>query len=118
MAVTCVMAIEGAVLFNILSFAQGYGFETYLLPFSDPVTLAHFLFLALFCAFASYTAYNRLLSYIDPPVASNITGSLTTVVGVAAGILFSGDIWGWYTVCGMSVTLIGVWLSSRCMTRD
>ena len=116
MSVTCVMAIEGAVLFNILSFAQGYGFETYLMPFSDPVTLAHFLFLALFCAFASYTAYNHLLSYIDPAIASNITGSLTTVVGVAAGILFSGDIWGWYTVCGMSVTLIGVWLSSRCMT--
>ena len=114
-SVTCVMAIEGAVLFNILAFVQGHGFETYLLPFSDGYTLAHYLFLALFCAFASYTAYNHLLSYIDPAIASNITGSLTTVVGVAAGILFSGDIWGWYTVFGMSVTLIGVWLSSRCM---
>lgn len=115
-AVTCVMAIEGAVLFNILAFLQGHGPETYLLPFSDAVTLGHFLFLALFCAFASYIGYNHLLSYIDPAIASNITGSLTTVIGVVAGILFSGDIWGWYTVVGMCITLVGVWLSSRCMT--
>ena len=118
MSVTAVMAFEGAVFFDIICFCQGYGPDTFLLLFLNGKTLACFLLLAVFCAFASYICYNRLMSYVEPALANNIVGSLSTVIGVVAGILVVGDTWGWYTVAGLVVTLIGVWMSSMRMKED
>lgn len=116
--VTAVMAFEGAILFNIIALCQGYRLDTYLLLFSDWRIMAHMLFLAVFCAFASYVCYNRLLQYVEPALGNNIVSSLSTVIGVVAGILIMGDIWGWYTVLGLAITLAGVWLSSMRMRED
>ena len=116
--VTAVMAFEGAILFNIIALCQGYRLDTYLLLFSDWRIMAHMLFLAVFCAFASYVCYNRLLQYVEPALGNNIVSSLSTVIGVVAGILIMGDIWGWYTVLGLAITLAGVWFSSMRMRED
>ncbi len=117
-SVTAIMAFEGAVLFNIIAFARGFGLETFTLPFQSGALAGHMLFLSLFCAFGSYFCYNRLLQHVDAALANNIAGSLSTIIGVVAGILFMGDLWGWYTVVGLVITLAGVWLSTMRMRRD
>lgn len=117
-SVTAVMAFEGAILFNILSLAQGHRLDTFLIPAGDPVLLAHLLFLGVFCAFGSYFCYNKLLQYVDAALGNNIVSSLSTIIGVVCGILIMGDVWGWYTVVGLAVTLLGVWLSTMRMKQD
>ena len=113
------MAFEGAVLFNLIALWQGHPLkETFLTPFSDGVLLGHMLFLSVFCAFASYFCYNWLLQYVAAALATNVVGSLSTIIGVVCGIIFMGDLWGWYTVLGLAVTLGGVWLSTSLMKED
>ena len=116
--VTAIMALEGAVFFNIISLCQGYGLEGFVLVFTDGRLLVNMLFLGVFCAFASYLCYNRLLQYADAALANNIVSSLSTVIGVVAGILIMGDLWGWYTIIGLAITLAGVWLSTLRMKQD
>lgn len=116
--VTAVMALEGGVLFNVIALVQGYRLDTYLILLTDWTILGNMLFLAVFCAFASYVCYNKLLNYVDPALGNNIVSSLSTVIGVVCGIIVMGDLWGWYTVLGMSITLAGVWLSSMRMRED
>ena len=116
--VTAVMAFEGAILFNIISLCQGYRLDGFRLLFTDWHIMADMLFLAVFCAFASYVCYNRLLQYVDAALGNNVVSSLSTVIGVVAGIVLLGDLWGWYTVVGLAVTLAGVWLSTLRMRED
>ena len=80
--------------------------------------MINLLFLGVFCAFASYWCYNRLLHYADAALANNIVSSLSTVIGVAAGVIVLGDFWGWYTIVGLAITLAGVWLSTMRMKED
>ncbi len=115
LSVTAVMCMEGAVFFDIVCFCQGYGFQTFLIPFTDGKLLFCMLFLVLFCAYASYVCYNRLVSYVDPALAANVSSSLSTVIGVVAGILVTHDTWGWYTIVGMALAIAGVWISGRRM---
>lgn len=112
LSVTAMMAFEGAILFNIISLCQGHRLDTFIIPLTDLTLLLNLLFLGVFCAFASYFCFNRLLQYVDASLANNIAGSLSTIIGVVAGILVMGDIWGWYTVIGLTITLAGVWLST------
>ena len=63
-------------------------------------------------------AYNKLLQYVDAALGNNIVSSLSTVIGVVAGILIMGDLWGWYTIVGLAITLAGVWLSTLRMKED
>ena len=116
--VTCMMAFEGAILFHIIAVCQGYRLHTFLTIFQDPELAGHLLFLSVFCAFASYFCYNRFLNYVDAALGNNIVSSLSTIIGVVAGILVMGDLWGWYTIAGLAVTLAGVWLSSMRMKED
>ena len=50
---------------------------------------------------------------MDVALANNMTSSLVTVIGVAAGIFIAGDPGGLYTVIGLAMTVVGVWLSSQ-----
>jgi len=116
--VTTFMALEGGILFNIIALCQGYRLDTYTILFTDWSVMGNMLFLSVFCAFASYVCYNKLLGYVEPALGNNIVSSLSTVIGVVAGIIVMGDLWGWYTIFGMAVTLAGVWLASMRMRED
>ncbi len=117
-SVTATMAFEGAILFNIIALCQGYGLNTFVIPFTSGKLLINLLFLGVFCAFASYFCYNRMLQYVEAALANNIVGSLSTIIGVVCGIMVMGDIWGWYTLIGLGITLVGVWLSTMRMKDD
>lgn len=117
-SVTTVMVLEAAIVFNVIALVKGYGLSTYTIPFQSSETLFSLLFLSFFCAFASYFCYNKLISFSNPALANNIVSSLSTIIGVVAGILITHDTWGWYTVVGLIVTIIGVWLSGQRMSED
>ena len=116
--VTAFMAFEGAVFFNIIALFQGHRLDTFTILFTDWTIMANMLFLAVFCAFASYVCYNKMLNYVEPALGNNIVSSLSTIIGVVAGIIVMGDLWGWYTIIGMTITLAGVWISSMRMKED
>ena len=117
-SITTVMALESAIIFNIIALVKGYGLNTYTIPFENTASLLSLLFLSFFCAFASYFCYNKLLSFSAPALANNIVSSLSTILGVVTGILITNDAWGWYTIVGLLITLAGVWMSSRRMSED
>ena len=117
-SITTVMVLESAVVFNVIALVKGYGLNTYILPFQTLPSLISLLYLSFFCAFASYFCYNKLLSFSDPALANNLVSSISTIVGVVSGILITHDAWGWYTVVGLTITLVGVWMSSRRMRED
>lgn len=110
---TAVMAFMGTVHFNVLNFLMGYGTETYTVYFSDIKLLVGIVFLGVCCSALCYLAFNKILAIIDPAIGNNMSASMTTFVGVTAGIFIAGDPGGWYTVVGLTLTLIGVYLSTR-----
>ena len=111
--ITFVMAVMGTIYYNVLNFILGYGTETYTIYFHEPKLLAEILFLGVCCSAICYLAFNRLIALVDPAVGNNLSASMVTAVGVAAGVLIAGDPAGWYTVIGLALTLFGVYLSSR-----
>lgn len=110
---TAIMAFIGTIFFGIMNFVLGYGTKTYTVYFSNSKLLASIAFLGICCSAICYLAFNKILSLVNPAIGNNLSTSMTTVVGVIAGIIFVGDSWGIYTVIGVIMTLIGVVLSSR-----
>jgi drug/metabolite transporter (DMT)-like permease len=113
MEITAMMAFTGAILFNIICIIRGHGIDTYAACLGNGKLLTSILFLGVCCSSLCYLAFNKILAEIDAAIANNLVGSMTTVVGVAAGIMLNGDPSGWFTVIGMGLTVTGVWLSSR-----
>ena len=113
--ITANMAFMGAILFTALNFIMGYGFETYLVMLGDWKAMAGILFLGVGCSFMGYLLFNYLFTLMDLVLVNNISESSITVVGVVAGILVTGDPFGWYTLVGLGLTLTGVYLSSKAM---
>ena len=112
-AMTFVMAVMGAVTFNLISLFLGYGAGTYTAVFTDWRVALGILFLGVGCSVFGYFTFNKLLALIDTSVANSFAGNLTTVIGVIGGIIIAGDQWGIATIIGMLLTVTGVWLSSR-----
>lgn len=111
--ITAVMAFVGTIVFNLVCLLRGHGMDTYTICLSNGKLLAAILFLGICCSSLCYIAFNKIIAHIDAAMANNLVGNLTTAVGVAGGILFNRDPAGWFTVVGMLLTLVGVWMSSR-----
>lgn len=111
--ITAVMAIIGAVVFNAITFFQGEGLSTYRIPLSDSEVAVGIVLLGLFCSSLCYICFNKVLSMMDTAIANNLSGSMTTVVGVLAGIFLGGDSGGFYTAVGVAMTLTGVFLATK-----
>lgn len=112
-AMTFVMAVMGAVTFNLITLFMGYGAGTYTALFTDWHVALGIIFLGVGCSVFGYFAMNKLLALIDTSIANSLAGNLTTVIGVIAGILIAGDQWSIATIIGMLLTVAGVLLSSR-----
>lgn len=111
--ITAVMAIMGAIFFNSLNFILDYGTNTYSLLFSDYKIVIGFLFLGIICSAVNYLILNIVIAYIGPSLANNIVSGFGTSVGILAGILIAGDVWGIYTVIGVLFIGVGVLITSK-----
>lgn len=118
MEVTAMMAIIGAVVFNIACLFMGFGTSTYTTIFHDPSALGGIVFLGACCSTLCYTCFNKLLGYLDTAIANNLTASTTTIVGVITGVLVGGDPCGWYTIVGLILTVAGVCMSSMTIKEE
>lgn len=113
MEVTAMMAFEGAIFFNILNVAMGYGVDTFIDVATNPALLGGVVFLGACCSAICYLLMNNVPSIMDPAVGNNIITAWTTIVGALAGIFIGGDPGGWYTAVGLSLTVVGVWFASK-----
>lgn len=113
MEVTAIISIMGGIFFNVISAVMGYGLEGYVICFHDAKFAIAVLFLGVCCSCLCYLIFNFALGHMQAAIATNMSASSTTAIGVISGVLFAGDPFGWFTVVGLSLTITGVWLSSQ-----
>ena len=111
--ITAVMAIMSGLWFQVISLLMGNGFGSYVRMFSAPGSTIAILMLGVFCSCVCYILLNVGLSRLHPAIATNVSASISTSVGVISGVVAAGDPFGWFIVVGLVVTLTGVILSSR-----
>ena len=102
------IALIGVIWFNMINIIRGSGFEGYAICFQHPDVGLAILFLGTCGSFAAYFMFNYAVSHIPASQTSAISTNLLTLTGVVAGIIILGDSYGWYTVVGMVMIVIGV----------
>lgn len=108
MEITYVMAIVGAVWFNVLSLVMGNGLRAYTLQLTDSSLLGAILFLGLGCTAFCYVGYNTAMTNLPAHQAAMLQSNTTTVVGLFSGIIINADPYGWYTFVGLLLIVIGI----------
>jgi drug/metabolite transporter (DMT)-like permease len=108
MEITYVMSIVGAVWFNFLSLCMGNGLKAYALTVADTRMLCAVLFLGLGCTVFAYVGYNTAVTSLPAHQAAMLQSNTTTTVGIFSGILINGEPFGWYTVVGLLLIMIGI----------
>lgn len=105
---TFAMAALGSFWFNVLDVMRGTGFTCYAVCFREPKVGLAVLFLGAMGSFTSYILFNYVVANMPAPQASALQVNLISLTGVITGILFQGDSFGWYTVVGMALVIVGV----------
>lgn len=109
--VTAIISIAGGIFFNAASVISGNGFSGFTQFVKHVDGFVAVMFLGIFCSCICYLIFNYVLGKMNTAVATNISASSTTAVGVISGILFAGDPGGWYTFLGLILTIGGLWIS-------
>lgn len=106
--ITTGMMYVGAVFFNLLrmTFFPAKGF--YFQGFTRIESLIPLIYLGLLSSIGAFFLVNYMLKKMAV-VRVTAFNNLTTVVSVAAGVIFRGEVLGPYHLIGGSLILIGVW---------
>lgn len=110
--ITCMMAVVGGIEYNIMSLLAGNGLRPYRVFLQGGLSTWAILFLAIGCGMIAYAINNYNISKLPPVVASCIQQNSINFVGVVAGIIISGDPWGWYTIVGLIMISVGIVLTA------
>ena len=102
------LAVIGFTWFNLIMLGQGSGLSAYRICFEHPEVGLAILFLGAAGSFGGYFMFNYAVSHIPAAQTSVINTNLLSLTGVVAGILIQGDSFGWYTVVGMAMIIVGV----------
>ncbi|NBI62318.1 DMT family transporter [Clostridiales bacterium] len=105
---TFAMAALGSLWFNLLNVARGKGFACYAICFQELKVGLAVIFLGAIGSFGCYILFNYVVANMPAPQASALQVNLISLTGVVTGILFQGDSFGWYTVIGMLLVIVGV----------
>lgn len=111
--ITFVMAVMGALFFNILALSQGYGFGGFRECFLHGKLIVAILFLGVLCSGICFLIMNYVISKLPGAQVAAIQVNITVVTGVLAGAIFQKEAVGWYTVVGLILIMIGVVAASR-----
>ncbi len=110
---TWVMMVVGAVAFNTIAVAQhiSSGMITeYLAPLQEMwITV---IYLGVASSVAAFFLFNFVLSKV-PATQGAVFVNLVTVVAIAAGVLFRGEVVFWYHLAGTAAILLGIWGTNR-----
>jgi drug/metabolite transporter (DMT)-like permease len=110
--ITCGISIMGCLFYNVIGLVMGYGFSGYAACIGDSSLLLSVLFLGVCCSCLCYLIFNYVLSKLPTAIATNLVSNSVTAVGVLSGCLLGGDPFGWYTIVGVIMTILGVCLAS------
>jgi len=106
---TWIMMVVGAVVFNIISLTQHIAagnIGNYFTPLAEMWTAI--IYLGVFSSVAAFFLYNYVLSKITASQGS-VFANMVTVVAIAAGVVFRGELVFWYHLAGTAAILAGVW---------
>lgn len=111
--ITAVMMITGAVIFNLLYLIALSPKAVYFSAFTDRKALISLVYLGGLSSVLAFFLMNYMLKRMSASRAATFI-NLTTVVSVAAGVVFRGETFGLMQVLGGILILAGVWGSNFC----
>ena len=114
---TFAMAAIATIWFNGLNVVRGKGFSGFAVCFQDASVGLAILFLGAIGSFFCYIVINYVVTHLPASQASSIQVNVTSLSGVISGIIVQGDPFGWYTVVGMILVVIGV-VAANMQTPD
>jgi drug/metabolite transporter (DMT)-like permease len=110
---TWVMMVVGAVAFNAIAIGQHLAagaITEYLAPLADMwVTV---VYLGVASSVAAFFLFNYVLSKV-PATQGAVFVNLVTVIAIAAGVIFRGEVVFWYHLAGTAAILLGIWGTNR-----
>lgn len=110
--ITFMIVLEGGVFFTIFSLLKGNGMNPYRVLFKGGIETFSLIYLGLGCSFLAYVIFNFILSKFEPAITTCIETNLIAAIGVVSGIIIADEPWGWYTVLGFILIVLGIVLSS------
>ncbi|MCJ7806843.1 MAG: DMT family transporter [Clostridia bacterium] len=111
--ITWVMMVVGAVVFNVIAMTQHLiegNLENYITPLAELWTTV--VYLGVVASVGAFFLYNYVLSNITATRAS-VFVNMVTVVAIATGVLFRGEVVFWYHLAGTAAILAGIWGTNR-----
>lgn len=113
--ITFVMMWMGTVIFNGLGLGQSAWQGTlavYLSPLSRWEVWAAILYLGILSSVTAFFLLNYTISKLKVSQTAGFN-NLTTVVAVAAGVIFANETFTWLHAVGVLLILLGVWGTNR-----
>lgn len=112
---TYVMMCTSALFFGALTIGEHVmagNLQEFFAPYTHPQTWVAILYLGLLSSLAAFFGVNYVLSKLEAS-KSAVFANLTTVISIAAGVVFRGEPLFWYHLVGGALILIGVWGTNR-----
>lgn len=109
--ITLVMMWVGAIFFNLLALLlhwQAGDLSGYLQPWRDQQVLVALLYLGAGSSVGGFLLINYSLSRL-PASQSAVFSNLTTVISIAAGVIWRHEPFHWYHAVGAAAILLGVY---------
>jgi len=109
--ITFVMMWVGAIAFNLIALyvhTTAGNLGHYFAGITDGRVLLALLYLGIVSSVGAFFLINYTLSQI-PASQSAVFANLTTVISIAAGVLFRNEPFYWYHAMGAAMILLGVW---------
>lgn len=107
--ITYLMMGFGALLFNVIALSRNnFNFNIYFKTLFKPELLFSVVYLGIFSSVVAFFMMNYTLSKITAAEAA-VFANLTTVVSIAAGIVFRNEPFLKFQVVGAILIIIGVW---------
>lgn len=106
---TYVMMLVGALSFSALALFECRSTPALLLaPLARPSFLLSIGYLSVLSSIAAFLVINYAHDVLSV-ARTSIFANLTTVLSVAAGVIFLGESFGWLSLISSAVILIGIW---------
>jgi drug/metabolite transporter (DMT)-like permease len=110
---TWVMMVVGAVVFNAIALTQHLldgKITVYLAPLSDLWLTV--IYLGVISSVGAFFLFNFVLARVTATQGA-VFVNMVTVVAIAGGVVFRGEVVFWYHLAGTAAILTGVWGTNR-----
>ncbi len=114
--ITFFMMWFACIVFNVINFTFGRGFEMYSSLLSSQTGLSSILYLGICASVMGFLCCNYMLANLSVPSGATFT-NLVTVVSVFGGVLINGESFNFIQGIGIIIILIGVFAINTSKTK-